>query len=155
MSSLRNESVGSGTTAGLVRDRDHIALSAHRGEDIRPAPVVLELAPQVTDVAVDEVAVRLGVGSPDAVDDVLARHDATGVRDEHVKESALERCEMRRAAVQSDVPATDVDVKLADLYVAIELGETPGRAMDRLARADDQLGGVERDPEDLGGAHAD
>src|SRR5258705_10694435 len=137
-----------------VGDRHHVALAAHRGEDVRPTPIVLELAAQVTNVAIHQVAVRLGVRAPDDIDDVLARHDSAGVRNEHVEQAALERREMRSAPVHGDVAGGHVDMELSDLHVAVELGKMSGRAMDRLTRADHQLGGIEWPTQELSGARA-
>src|SRR4029079_5193527 len=92
-------------------------------EDGRPERI--ELAPQVADVEVDDVAVSLEVVAPDAVEDLGQAQDAARVLEEQAQEAVLGLGEVDEDAGPAD---------LVGLVVELDVGETERRLVDRRAR---------------------
>src|SRR5207248_8569057 len=97
-SSRRARTTASGG-AGVVRrralwtDKEPVALPRHRADETWPAPVVLELHSQVSDVTIHQVALRHVVRAPERVEDRLAAKRLPGVRCEQVQQGLLYRGE--------------------------------------------------------------
>src|SRR5438309_7539108 len=81
---------------GLGKRGDEPVAAASFGRDeSRLAPVILELGPQVTNMAVYGVAFGYVVDAPECIHDLIAGQHPAGVGGEEVEQTLLERREMQ------------------------------------------------------------
>ena len=76
--------------------------------------VVLELDPQAPDVPIDDVALGDEVGAPDAVEDLVAGHDASAAAREEVQQALLDAAQVDDRGPGTHLAVEDVDLHLAE-----------------------------------------
>src|SRR6185436_1331865 len=132
------------------RDRYELVPAPGNGGDVSPAlRMALQLDPQVADVAVDDVALRDVVGTPQAVQDFIARQQASRIGGEQIEQVLLERGEMQLRLAEPDAMMHDVDLELAQPKDRSEHGGFAIRASHDRDDARHQFIGRERDREDV------
>src|SRR5256885_7442818 len=123
----------------LWTDKEPVALPRHGADETRPAPVVLELHPQVADVTVDQVALRDVVRAPERVEDRLPGERLPGVRREQVQQRLFYRGEMQDRRPRLHTLVKEIELEAADLDDGDEGHGHAVRAPHQRQRARDQL----------------
>src|SRR6185295_4642568 len=118
----------------------------------RLVPVVLQLGAEGTHVAVDDVALDDEVGTPERVEDLLAREDAPRIRGKEVQQGLLERRQMQLVIACEDLSVEHVDLEIADPKAWHELPGLSVSPADDRARARDQVVWNEGDSDVVVGA---
>ena len=77
-------------------------------------PVILQLGPQRTHVAVDDVALDHEVRSPEGIEYLHAREDRAGVRGEKVQQCLLERGELQFVLPCEHLTVQNIDLKVTN-----------------------------------------
>src|SRR3989442_13030559 len=90
--SCRNFIIASGRGCG----NEAVSLSRRRLDVARSPPAVLELDAKISDVAVDEVASREVIRSPQPVEDLLARERDPRIRRQEIQQGPLDRRQTER-----------------------------------------------------------
>ena len=75
--------------------------------------IVLELDTQAADMAIHDVALGHEVGTPDGVEDLLTRDDASAPAGEQVQQALLDAGQVNDRVAGANHPADDVDLDLA------------------------------------------
>src|SRR5688572_21065422 len=73
-----------------------VALARNRGDEPRMLVVVLQLHAQISDVAIDHVAFRDEVRTPDAVQYLVPRNDTSSATGEKVEQALLDAAQENR-----------------------------------------------------------
>jgi hypothetical protein len=78
--------------ARWLRERgdEPIPLPRHGRDEPGLAPIVLELRPEVADVAIDDVALGHVVDAPERVQDLVARHHLVRSRRQKIEQALFE-----------------------------------------------------------------
>src|SRR5438105_1728666 len=120
-SSRRARTIASGGAAAAVRrwlrpGKEAVPLSGHGADEAWPPPVVLELHSEVSDVTIDEVALRDVVRAPERVEDRLAAERPPGIRREQVEQCLLYRGEVqdRRSRLHALVEQIELETTHLD-----------------------------------------
>ena len=74
----------------------------------------LDLLPQLRDEVVDRARGRRFLVAPDLVEDLLARHDLSGVRDEVAEQIEFARRELDALAGAVRLVGAEIDLDVAD-----------------------------------------
>src|SRR6266404_7344867 len=92
----------------------HVARAAY-GVDQRVVGVAIDRLPQAADVYVDEIALRVEVQIPHALEQHGARHDLSGAAHEKFQQLQLPRRELHLAPAARHPPGQQVELQVLDL----------------------------------------
>src|SRR3954447_19401732 len=96
------------------RRQEAVALARYCLDEPRPTPIVLQLHPKVPNVAVNHVTLRDVIGSPQRIQDLIARYKLARVGRQQVEQTLLEPRQMELGGSGTHLAVEDVDLDLAE-----------------------------------------